>query len=97
MVTKTVIAAVRSAGRCPPGTVTPDSTFEELGLDSLDAINIAYELEKQLDLRLPNEEIMGLVRVSDLVERLEKFLPARLSEPESPMVVELPAGVSAQG
>jgi acyl carrier protein len=96
MVTQTVIAAVTSAGRCPPGTVTLDSTFAEFGLDSLDAINIAYELEQRFDVRLPNEDIVGIVKVSDLVERLEKFLPARLPGPGLPVAEGLPAGVSAR-
>jgi acyl carrier protein len=74
VVTDKVIATITSAAKRPPGSVTLDTTFDELGLDSLDALNILYELEKEYNVHFPNEEVLGLRSVSQVVERLERFL-----------------------
>jgi acyl carrier protein len=41
--------------RIPPESVTIDSTFEELKIDSLDGINIVFALEAEFDVNIPDE------------------------------------------
>ncbi len=41
---------------------------EELGLNSLDAVDLALELEEAFDIELPDEALVSFVRVSDVVD-----------------------------
>lgn len=52
-----------------PETVTSESTFESLGVDSLDMLEIITELEDRLDIDFGEPE--GLENVGDLVNYLE--------------------------
>ncbi len=75
MLDEKVIAIIALATKRPPDSITAESTFDELGLDSLDALNILYEMEKEFNVRFPNEEVLGIRSVSQVLERLEGFLP----------------------
>ncbi len=52
-----------------PESVKSDSTFESLGIDSLDLLEIITELEDRLDIDFGEPE--GLQNVGDLVNYLE--------------------------
>ena len=52
-----------------PESVKSDSTFESLGIDSLDLLEIITELEDRLDIDFGETE--GLQNVGDLVNYLE--------------------------
>jgi acyl carrier protein len=71
-----VVGIIAAGAKRAPGPVTTESTFDELGLDSLDALNILYELEKEFNVHFPNEEVLGIRSVSQVIERLQRFLGA---------------------
>lgn len=50
--------------------------FKELGLDSLDVFDVIVALEDKLGVKLPDDVMMGLKSVNDLVAALQKLLPA---------------------
>ena len=52
-----------------PEDVNEESTFDSLGIDSLDMLEIITELEDRLDIDFGEPE--GLENVGDLVEYLE--------------------------
>ena len=52
-----------------PESLKSDSTFESLGIDSLDLLEIITELEDRLDIDFGEPE--GLQNVGDLVNYLE--------------------------
>lgn len=52
-----------------PADVTESSTFESLGIDSLDLLELITELEERLDIEFGEPE--GLKNVGDLVNYLE--------------------------
>ncbi len=54
--------------------------LDELGIDSLGAITIMYELEDRLDVEIPNEVFDKLTIVNDIVNQLELLLGNRNSE-----------------
>jgi len=53
-----------------PERLTPEATiYEELGLDSLDAVDMVVVLEKKFQVKLANEEAIRSVRtVNDIFE-----------------------------
>ena len=38
-------------------TIKPESTLEELGLDSLDTFDIIFEAEDKLGIKVPNDQV----------------------------------------
>jgi len=60
-----------------PETVTIDSTFEELKIDSLDGINILFALESEFDVDIPDDAARQIRSVREMVEGIDKLLAAR--------------------
>lgn len=54
------------------GDITPEATFEDLDLDSLDLVEFALAAEEQLGVRITDEEAEGLSTLADTVALLER-------------------------
>jgi acyl carrier protein len=74
MLVKRVLAVIASATKVPPEQMSLDSTFAELGIDSLQGLNLLFEIEKEFHLNIPNPYALNILGVRDLVESLEKML-----------------------
>jgi acyl carrier protein len=48
--------------------VTIESTFAELGLDSLDAVNILFELESAFDINISDDKARQIKSVREMVD-----------------------------
>jgi len=70
----TVFKEISSYIKCQPKDVSLDTRLDELGIDSLGAITIMYELEDRLDVEIPNEVFDSLKTVNDIVSQLEQLL-----------------------
>jgi acyl carrier protein len=73
-VTERVIRVISTTQHLPLEKVTADSTFEELGIDSLDGINILFGLENEFDINIPDDGIKALRSVRDVVEGVRKLV-----------------------
>ena len=52
--------------------VTMDANLkDDLGIDSLAAVELSLELETEFDVRIEDEELASLVTVADIVKLLE--------------------------
>ncbi|MBI3680995.1 MAG: acyl carrier protein [Acidobacteria bacterium] len=69
-----VIRVIASAQHMPPEEIHPGSTFEELGIDSLDGINIVFALENEFDVNIPDEAAKSIRGVGDIVQGIDKLL-----------------------
>ncbi|MEM9695427.1 MAG: phosphopantetheine-binding protein [Myxococcota bacterium] len=56
--------------------VTRESVITDLGIDSLSMMQIVGELETELDLQIPDEDLVEIVTVGDLCTKVEARLPA---------------------
>lgn len=56
--------------------VTTKSVITELGIDSLSMMQIVGEMETELGILIPDEDLVELVTVGDLVSKVEKRLGA---------------------
>lgn len=68
-----VVAAILRSQDLDPAKVTPAATFEELGMNSLDAIALINDLEEEFAVAIPNEEAMGLSSVGEAVECIRRL------------------------
>ncbi len=73
-----VISVIAKTRKIPPETISLETTFEELGMDSLDGLNLVFELEEEFNINIPDEKAIVMRSVRQIVEGLEKLL----SEPE---------------
>lgn len=61
--------------------VTPEATlFQDLDLDSLDAIDLAVKLEIETGLKLAETEFRSIRTVKDVVETIHRKMEARAAE-----------------
>lgn len=51
-----------------------NSTLKSLGIDSLEAMGIIIDVEKQLNVRLQDEDLMQMKTLSDLIKSFEKLV-----------------------
>ena len=53
-----------------PSEITPDSTFEALGIDSLDVVEMIMDLETELgvELEMEDQKITNFQELADFVE-----------------------------
>ena len=56
-----------------PDTITLASTFDELNVDSLDKINISFEVEEAFNIEIPDEALSTLRTVGDMVAGVTKL------------------------
>lgn len=45
---------------------------EELGLDSMDTIELVFQLEENFNIQISDDDLMGLKTVDDVVQYIEK-------------------------
>jgi acyl carrier protein len=69
-----VFAVIAKAQRIPIETISLESTFEELKIDSLDGINIVFELENTFDVTIPDEGVQNMRTVRETVEGIRKLI-----------------------
>src|SRR5437867_10680465 len=55
----------------------------DLGLNSLDAIELMFRIEEEFDLSIPDDDIQGLVKVGDVIEYLERRLAPAAPAPRA--------------
>ena len=63
-----VLEIIAKQKRIPADQVTIDSTFQELGLDSLDAVNILFELEGEFNISISDDQARQIKNVRQMVE-----------------------------
>ena len=59
-----------------PDTVTLASTFDELNIDSLDKINISFEVEEAFNIEIPDDALGTIKTVGDMVDGVTKLAAA---------------------
>jgi len=52
-------------------SITPASRLDELGIDSMQAIVLLYDLEERYDIEIPTEVFESIDCVGDIVSKLE--------------------------
>lgn len=69
-----VLRTLAETQKLPLEKVTAEATFEELGIDSLDGINILFAMENEFDINIPDESARLVRNVGELAEGVQKLL-----------------------
>jgi len=72
-----VTRVIATSKRIPLDTVTIDSEFVQLGIDSMDAVEILFALEGEFDISIPDEEVRNVRNVRDMCAGVEKLVAAK--------------------
>jgi acyl carrier protein len=75
-----VLKVIATSKRIPLETVTIDSEFQQLGIDSMDAVEILFALENEFDISIPDDEVRSVRSVRDMCSGVEKLVAAKAAD-----------------
>ncbi|QHN02259.1 acyl carrier protein [Granulicella sp. WH15] len=76
-VTTRIIELIAKSKSIPVDSITPESTFDELQIDSLDKINLTFEVEDIFSIEIPDDSLNSLRTVADVVDGVNSLLAAK--------------------
>ncbi len=69
-----VLDTIAKAQRIPREKITPESSFEELGIDSMDGVNILFALENEFDITIPDEAAKQIRSIPEMIDGVRKLV-----------------------
>lgn len=73
-----IIGVVKNFDQVDPSKVTPESKFsEDLGLDSLDAVEVVMAIEDEFAVEIPDQEADKILSIGDAVEYISSHPMAK--------------------
>ena len=69
-----VIGVIAQTQHIAAGSISPNSTFEELNIDSLDGINIVFALENEFSIQIPDESVRSMHSVGEAIEGVRQLV-----------------------
>jgi len=76
-IAKRSIEIIAKAKNIPADSINLDTTFEQLNIDSLDKINISFEVEEAFHIEIPDDALGSLKTVGDVVRGVQQLLDAK--------------------
>ena len=73
-VAERVIRVFSEFKKVPPEDINMDTTFAELCLDSLDGLNLIFELEEEFNVMIPDDKVESMKSVSEVVDGIQWLL-----------------------
>jgi acyl carrier protein len=67
-----VYQVLRNFDKVNPAKITRQSSFDELGLDSLDVMEVVVDLEEKLNVTLSDDEALRVLSVLDAITIFSK-------------------------
>jgi acyl carrier protein len=71
------IEIIAKSKSIPADSITLDSTFEQLNIDSLDKINISFEVEEAFAIEIPDDALGTIKTVGDMVNGVKRLRKAQ--------------------
>ena len=72
--TQRVLRIIAETQRKDPSQVTIESSFEDLGIDSMDGVNIVFALENEFNINVPDEEVKNIHSVRDMIDGVRRLV-----------------------
>lgn len=64
-----------------PDSLDPDTQIQQLGIDSLDFLELLFELEDRLGIPIPPESVKDVRTLGDLASAIDALFEARERQP----------------
>ena len=88
-----VFEILRSAAKCDQSKLSKTATFEQLGFDSLDSVELVVAMEENMGLDIPNEEAEKISTVEGAINTFYRHLNEKANKTE-PKWYTLPINIS---
>ena len=72
-----VLKVIATSKRIPLQTVTIESDFQQLGIDSMDAVEILFALENEFDISIPDDEVRNVRDVRQMCQGVDRLTAAK--------------------
>ena len=72
-----VLKVIATSKRIPLPTVTIESDFQQLGIDSMDAVEILFALENEFDISIPDDDVRNVRSIRQMCEGVGKLVAAK--------------------
>ena len=69
-----VIEIIAKSQRLDRDRITPDSTFAELNIESLDGINIVFALEDEFGISIPDDAAFHITSVRQAIDGVARLV-----------------------
>ncbi len=76
-----VLKVIATTKRIPLETVHPDASFESLGIDSLDRLNILFDLESEFDIEINDDDAKKVKSIDEMVGGIQQLVDAKSAKP----------------
>ena len=72
-----VLKVIATSKRIPLETVQPESSFEALNIDSLDRLNILFDLESEFEIEINDEEAKQVQNIREMIDGVTLLVQAK--------------------
>ena len=69
----TIVGIIAAYKSIPAEEITLDTSLDSIGLNSLDALTIAFEVEETFGIAIDEGELISLKTISDIVRRVDEI------------------------
>ena len=76
-----IVEIIAKKKKVDPALVKYESTFQELGIDSLDGIDLVFTFEDEFNISIPDHVVQKMKSVGQVIEALREVLAKRTSPP----------------
>jgi len=77
------IALIAKQKSISPEQIRLESTFDELALDSLDRVSLAFDIEEKYEIEIPEDQLGRIKTVHDMVAGIEEALRHKSATPST--------------
>lgn len=75
-----IFQVLKSAAKCKTERLTRNATFEELGFDSLDSVELVVAMEENFGFDISNEEAEKIHNVNDAITLFNKYAVEKINK-----------------
>ncbi|ADW67771.1 acyl carrier protein [Granulicella tundricola] len=68
-----IIHIIAKSKSLPPESIQPESNFDDLQIDSLDKINLTFEIEEAFNITIPDDSLSSLRTVQDVITGVQRL------------------------
>lgn len=77
------VALIAKQKSIPADQIRLESTFDELALDSLDRVSLAFDIEEKYEIEIPEDKLGQIKTVHDMVAGIEDALRHKSAAPSA--------------
>ena len=78
---RTIVGIIAKKKKLDPALITHESTFQELGIDSLDGIDLVFTFEDEFNISIPDQVVQKMKSVGQVIDALREVLAKRATPP----------------